>query len=366
MMARARFLNGSTLATRWSDQILLNHANQAQIQLSMDFDFPSATAYFQTIAPPTAGPVLAVVGTPGTQRITYALVAIASTGGGDSVPSPSTVIADAPNALNATNYVAATFPTVAGQSYRLLRQLPSDTFGSLLTTVVAMGVTTTINDQGQYAPQFYVPQRGNEWQLPEFVGTQRAYMRNASGSMQPLVPMDYDALLGILNESWDQSSGMILGAPPNSPQALVSQPTTYPVPSPIGGRVPLAVPFKGMPGRFQQPVYYIRGGSGGYIGCLPPPLGTDLLCLDFIPKPPILRQAQDLSLFPDAALDAIAYKMLEFMAFADRDSMFQTYHQLYDKEAVDLRITFCDTFMRDKPASQTPMTLRPQARSWPI
>lgn len=57
---RVRILRASTTATRWNEQWLMDLANQAQVQVSLDVDYPEASQVITTLVSPPS-PVLTLV-----------------------------------------------------------------------------------------------------------------------------------------------------------------------------------------------------------------------------------------------------------------------------------------------------------------
>ncbi len=366
IIQRCRTLNASFSTSRWNQQTLANLANDAQVQLSLEVDFPEATRYFASNPAPAAGPTLAVVGAAGpvTAKYAYVNIAVDETGanvGGDSYPSPTTAIADAPETLTAENYVTVTMATVPGRAYRVLRQLSTDPFPLLLTTFVATGATAVYSDNGSASPTFYALQRGNEFQLRELVKILRVYMYDQVGNQQPLVPTDINSLEGVTIEEWDQSSGQVAGAPQYTPRALAQGGVAFPVASPFG-RVPVKSPWNFTAGGAQRPMFYMRGG---FLGLLPPPLGVYQIRVDYVPKPLTLSQPADLSLFPDEFLDAICYKMLADMAMGDDNSRDEGMLAKFYAEAAKARRTVRGT-VANAANTITPIPNRTQMRSWSL
>lgn len=366
--ARIRILNGSTTPTRWSEQYLTNLINMSQQQLAMEVDFPTATWSFQNVQPP-AQPTVTPEGTPGSTAVSYAIVAVGATGGGDSAPSPTVTIQNANATLSDTNYNAISWASAPGVTYKVLRQyVGTQPFVQLLATVTATGTTTTVNDQGQYnaAVSAYLIQRGNEIQIPEVVKFLRVYLLDQAGDMQPLVPYDISTLAGIMTEQWDQSSGQTLGYPQFTPQFLAQTEQPFPIQSPIGQRVAVSQSWQNVMWGTQPPGYYLRGGtSGGYLGVLPPPNGLYTVVMDVLPKPATLQQNSDLSYFPDGFLDAICWRTLEYMAISDENSRDADFNARFTAEVKKLRIVYVDTVQGDKPHALVPMPLRTQMREWP-
>jgi len=269
----------------------------------------------------------------------------------------------APDPLTTTTYVEVALQTVPGTWYKLLRQRsPNDAFITLIDEFQAVSTTTTILDQGQFVPVQYKPQRGNQYQLKELVKIRRVYALDNTGNQQPLVPTDIDTLSGIKDESWDQTSGTILGEPAFTPQWLAQPAQTFPVRSPYYARVPVSLPWRNTLFGNQVPMYYLRGG---FIGILPPPQLPVQVCIDYIPRPPDFTTGSDESIYPDGFLDAICFKMLEYMSISDDDTREDSFRTRYEAEVRKLRIAYVDTIQGDKPHSLVPLTIRTQMREWP-
>lgn len=363
---RARQLNGTNTTLRWTDAIMNDNINQAQMQTALEVDFPTATQAFPNVQPPPQ-PTVTVHGATGSTTISYAIVAVGSTGGGDSVPSPTTTIADANATLSPTNYNAISWASVPGTTYKVLRQYNNtQPFVAALSMVTATGTATTFNDNGAYAGTTYLIQRGNEIQIPEIIKFLHVLLITAAGNEIPLVPYDTNTLNGILRERWDNTSGTILGAPQYTPQWLAQGAASFPITGPIGGRVPVSASWQNTMNGNQDPGYYLRGGvSGGFLGVLPPPQGQYLVQIDFLPKPLTLQQNADVSLFPDAFMDAICYKTLAYMSISDDNSRSEAFDQLWMQECRRRRISHVDTMQGDKPHALVPLPVRTEMRSWP-
>lgn len=362
IISRCRSLSGSIATSRWKQQVMADLVNNSQIQLALEVDFPEATLHGPT-NPQPAAPVLAVVGTPGTQSISYFIVNVAAPpwGGGDSYPSPAAQILDAPNTLDSANHVTLVFTTVAKQRYKIIRQVAGDPFLSFLGEVTASGASTSFADNGSFAPVFYAPQRGNEFQVPELVKVLRAYMVDNLGNLQPLVPDDINVLEGVTIEEWDQSSGRVAGAPQFTPLALAQQATTYPVASPFG-RVPVKTPWQNTNSGAQRPKWYPRTG---YFGVLPPPSGLYMIRLDFIPKPKLLTQNGDVSDFPDDFKDAVCYKTLSDMMGGEDNSRDDNYLAKFTAECAKLR-NRTRSISANSANKVIPIPIRTQMRNWSV
>jgi hypothetical protein len=64
----------------------------------------------------------------------------------------------------------------------------------------------------------------------------------------------------------------------------------------------------------RRPAYYMRSGN---IGFVPGPLGSSTCVIDCIAQPPTLQNLQDALMVPDIAVDCLAWKLCEFMSYAD-------------------------------------------------
>ncbi|MDE2097418.1 MAG: hypothetical protein KGL39_09255, partial [Patescibacteria group bacterium] len=227
-------------------------------------------------------------------------------------------------------------------------------------STTATGATTTFKDNG-LASQAYVVSRGNEYELPQLVKILRVYLADTAGDQQPLVPTDLQTAAGIVAGTWDQTSGTIQGAPQYTPQYLAQQGTAFPVASQFG-RPSLTVPWQNVSLGTQRPMYYLRGG---FLGVLPPPLTTYTVKMDYVPQPPTLVANGDQSLFPDNFTDALAYKVLEYMAISDDNSRADSFRARYEQECRKLMDRFVSSLQGDKPRSLDPQTIRTDMRQWP-
>jgi hypothetical protein len=363
--ARARRLKGSPTTTRWSASDLAAFANDAQIATALKVDILSATLLIPTLTQP-AVPVLTVEGTPGSTTINYALVIIATTGAGDSIPSTTAQVQNAPAVLSNANYVQLALATIPGRVYRVLRQIVgTDFFPQLLTQFVAAGTTTTFNDQGQFTPIPYKISRGNEYGLPDLVKVKRVYMLDVAGDQQELYPTEIAWLGGDTNETFDHSSGTVQGLPQFTPQWIAQGPVPYPVQVAGNGRVPVTTPWRNVPlmGNNQGPAYYLNYGM---LGVLPPTIAGagNQIQVDLIPKPPIMQQFTDLSAFPDGFCDCLAWKMLSYMEIGDDTTRDVDFEARWERACAELRIEYVDNIQGNKPHGLIPMPLRAQMREW--
>lgn len=374
-----RLRSGQRSASRWTQADLTQLTNDAAIQISLDTWFPQATFQWETLQPP-AQPSVALVGAPGTTTINYWIVLLGSLPiGGESAPSPSVQIANAPAARTGSDYVVVSWPSVAGASYYVLRQVVgTDPWPQLLAQVTASADSANIHDDGTHTPSLYQIKRGNETQLPNLISILRVYFFDQAGDQQPLVPSDIDTLAGVLDDTWDQSSGTVQGLPQYTPQYIAQGPVAYPVQSQVGGRVPVTAPWSNVPGANgglfpssgngsgQRPTYYLRGG---YLGILPPQLVGGKIYMDYIAQPPPMQQSFDTSIHPDAFREAYYHYILDAMYQGDEKTTIdgKSHKQLYDEEVARLRSQYVRNLQADKPQGPMPLTRRrTNFGGWPV
>jgi hypothetical protein len=160
-----------------------------------------------------------------------------------------------------------------------------------------------------------------EYQLQEIILILDVYLNG-----QLLTRTDIPTLEGRQIQLYDQTGqgggpgGLVvqneapnLAGSTNTPQWTSQPPLAYPVTSPIGGVAPDAQPW--FAGR--RPAYYCRGGN---IGFLPAPLGAITAVCDVVSQPVTLQTANDALMLPDTAADALAWQVIEYMFFSDKDT----------------------------------------------
>lgn len=197
-----------------------------------------------------------------------------------------------------------------------------------------------------------------EFQLPEIVKILRVYMLGPDGSMQPLVGTDIPTLQGDIQETFDNTSGQVIGSPVQSPQVFTQQQQAYPVTNvPIGGRVPT----KNSWGPNSRPSYYMRGG---YIGFSIPPMSTSpqtQVRMDYIPSPPDLVTPSQQTIFPALCKMALVWKMVEYCHYSDNDSRANDAAQKYQLELGKLQ-NWIFALQATRPKGIVPVTKRMMIR----
>ena len=157
-----------------------------------------------------------------------------------------------------------------------------------------------------------------EWQLPAISKILRIYMQGPDGSQTLLIPTDIPTLNGEKQEAFDNTSGVINGAPTQSPQWQVQGQEAYPIQSPqIGGRVPFNSTWSvGL----SRPAYYIFAGT---IGFTIPPMTTNpstVVVLEYVVQHPEVSQPNDPVLFPQLAKMALVWNTVSQCWYSDNNS----------------------------------------------
>lgn len=160
-----------------------------------------------------------------------------------------------------------------------------------------------------------------EYQLQEVIRILGVYLNG-----QPLPRTDIPTLEGRQVQAYDQSGqgggpgGLVV---PNQAPSLTGSSNTpawtsqaaqsYPVTGSVGYPAPDAqMWFTG-----RRPSYYCRGGN---IGFVPAPLGTLTMVADVVAQPVTLQDLNDALVLPDTSAETLAWKVLEFMYFTDKDT----------------------------------------------
>lgn len=195
-----------------------------------------------------------------------------------------------------------------------------------------------------------------EYQMIDCVKVLRCYLIQNGVFQTPLPGTDIPTLEGDILMTYDQSSGVIQGAPQRSPQFIAEAAQQYPLTnSPQTGIVPTAMPYFSVTASGQRGEYYHRGGT---IGVVPPPAQSGLiLAVDHVPLQPLVSVDSNLMIYPTVYTDALTWKMCAYMAASDRSSMFQQYNGLAENEFPKLR-TYVDNLWATKPKRFVPITKR--------
>jgi hypothetical protein len=165
---------------------------------------------------------------------------------------------------------------------------------------------------------FNVGSGQREWQLPALSKILRIYMQGPDGSQTLLIPTDLPTLNGEIQEAFDNTSGVINGAPTQSPQWQVQGQTTYPVQSPqIGGRNAMKNTWAV---NISRPAYYI---FAGYIGFVIPPMTTNPstnAIVEAVIQHPEVVNPSDPILFPALAKMALVWNTVSQCWYSDNNS----------------------------------------------
>jgi hypothetical protein len=157
-----------------------------------------------------------------------------------------------------------------------------------------------------------------EYQLPAVTQILRVYVQTPEGAMQTLYGTDMDILEGQIQQEYDNTSGLILGAQPESPQWLVQQPRAYPIRTWGHGN---RVPTKNIYENNSRPAYYMRGG---YLGLTTPPIQDGYtLVINCYQVMPDLFLDSDVFVVPLVYKDALTWYMVREFCYGDKSSGFQ-------------------------------------------
>jgi hypothetical protein len=191
-----------------------------------------------------------------------------------------------------------------------------------------------------------------EYQLPETLKILRVYVAG-----MPIVPTTIPALGGDQLEIYDRS------ALNNQPQWTAQPEETYPIQTGTtgtgtggwgrgadAGNTPWSIG--------NRPRFYMRGGN---IGFVPIPAGAYLAQIDFVPQPPALVLAGDVSIYQTTFKDAICWKACEYAMFADNNSMMSTCTNNYQAELLKLR-AWKEDLIKMLPRGVFPITARTNFR----
>lgn len=201
-----------------------------------------------------------------------------------------------------------------------------------------------------------------EYQLYTLSKILRVYVRTAAGNIVELYPTDIPTLEGDILEVYDNTSGMVQGAPAQSPQWLTQTPQAYP-PSNVGtgGTVSTRTPYSNTATSNQRPCYYLRGG---YIGILPADVASsgDLLWIDFIATPPDITTTSQSSIFPRTFLMAVTWGVVKFCRMSDQNAQYQLADAEFTKEIERLNLWRMNKLQQNKPKVFVPRTVRTDFR----
>jgi len=203
-----------------------------------------------------------------------------------------------------------------------------------------------------------------EYQVTELVKIYCVYIASPDGSQQELFGTDIATIQGDILQTYDNTSGTIVGSPTQSPQWLTQAPQLFPVPSTqVGGWVPTKMPYQNTAGNAsQRPCYYMRGG---FIGVLPQPsTSTSTIVIDCVPKPPDLVRLNDVSIYGDQFINAIKWKVVADARDADNDaSGSASALQKYEME-LSQNMLQTERVQATNPRIYVPLTIRRQTGSW--
>jgi hypothetical protein len=199
-----------------------------------------------------------------------------------------------------------------------------------------------------------------EYQIPEICKILRIYILGPDGSMQEMIPTDIPTLSGEIQETFDNTSGGLGGAPLQTAQWLNQQnsPAAYPVNNTqIGGRVGTKSTWS----HNSRPAYYLRGG---FIGFVIPALTTNpasQIVLEYVASPPPLSTPSDVSLFPFLCKDALVWFMVARCLYSDNNSGTKDAMEMYNREMARLR-DWSFSMQASKPKMMVPLTKRAHIR----
>jgi hypothetical protein len=201
-----------------------------------------------------------------------------------------------------------------------------------------------------------------EYQLDTLSKILRVYIKTSGGSTIELYPTDIPRLEGDLLEAYDNTSGVVLGAPVQSPQWLTQAPSAYPMPNVfVGGTVPTTFPYGNTVASNQRPCYYLRGG---YLGVLPPDVAAsgDTIKVDCIPTPPDLTSPSTLSIFPRTFIMAIVWGVVKHCRMSDQNAVYAAADAEMQKEMERLTLWRSNKLAQNKPKTFIPRTVRTDFR----
>ena len=197
----------------------------------------------------------------------------------------------------------------------------------------------------------------SEYAMIENYKVLRVYAITPGGVKQILFGTNIGIMEGDITESYDGTSGRILGNPVQTPQWLADSAQPYPITAGGNGG------YANTTGKFQYndpPRYYMRGGN---IGVVPTPTVSIQICIDYLPMPPTITDLSELSIFPQNCQEALVFKMCQFSRMADNSSQAVGYSQMYDSEIKEKLRPWKDSFQATKPKKFIPVTMRRRLRN---
>lgn len=201
-----------------------------------------------------------------------------------------------------------------------------------------------------------------EYQIDTLSKILRVYITTSGGSKIELYPTDIPTLEGDILQLYDNSSGLVVGAPVQTAQMWTQPPSQYPMPNVVpGGTVGTKMPYNNTSSSNQRPCYYMRGG---YIGILPPDIASsgDKIVIDCIPTPPDFVLPTDTSIFPRTFLMAIVWGVVKFCRMSDQNQIYQLADTEFEKEMNRLNMWRMNKLQQNKPKTFVPRTIRTDFR----
>lgn len=207
--------------------------------------------------------------------------------------------------------------------------------------------------------QFDLSNGTRRYQLPAISRILRVYIVGPDGSMSLCVPTDIPTLNGEIQETFDNTSGTRLGAPPQTPAWLVEPAIAYPdTNTSLGGRLPL----KSQWCHNDRPSYAL---FGGWIEFTIPALTTSPLTyalVQFVAQHPKVSNPNDPILFPQAFKMALVNYMAARCYYSDNLDKSAELMAAYKAEATRANIAM-ERMQGGKTNGLVPVTRRRQRRS---
>jgi hypothetical protein len=194
-----------------------------------------------------------------------------------------------------------------------------------------------------------------EYQIPGIAKILRIYMLGPNGAQTPIVGTDIPTLEGEIQNTFDNTSGTIQGQPEQSPLWLTQPAENYPVTTTYTGGF---VPTKNQWGQNARPSYYMRGG---YIGFAIPPANASpsaTIIVDYVPSPPDLNTAADVSVYPDFAKDCIAYYVVSEILYAQNNSGATQAFARFERELTEILQPWIFNMQANRPKMMVPVSRR--------
>ena len=187
----------------------------------------------------------------------------------------------------------------------------------------------------------------------------RVYVIQNGVFATPMPGTDLPTLEGDILMTYDQSSGLIQGAPTNTPQWLAEAAQQYPLQnSPVTGTVPTAMPYFSVTdsgqrgeGSVSSRRVYRRGSAAVQSGLI--------LAVDHAYRSSRSHHATSaLTIYPTVYTDALTWKMCAYMASSDRSAMFDIIQRAGRERGTHKLRTYVDNLWATKPKRFVPITKR--------